>query len=147
MKRVLYIFILGLIACSGHAGGMSGQEGRSNDPQLVIGRTWRWEATVNPLEKITVSEPGRYTIMLAADGRIQIRLDCNRGGGEYKIAEGMLSFSPLISTRMACPADSMDGPFIRDLQRVTSFFIEGGKLFLELPYDSGTMIFGLHEKK
>jgi heat shock protein HslJ len=59
----------------------------------------------------------------------------------------MLSFSPLISTRMACPADSMDGPFIRDLQRVTSFFIEGGKLCLELPYDSGTMIFGLHEKK
>ena len=147
MKRVLYIFILGLLACSGHAGSMSGQEGRSNDPQLVIGRTWRWEATANPLEKITVSEPGRYTIMLAADGRIQIRLDCNRGGGEYKIAEGMLSFSPLISTRMACPADSMDGPFIRDLQRVTSFFIEDGKLFLELPYDSGTMTFGLHEKK
>jgi hypothetical protein len=30
---------------------------------------------------------------------------------------------------------------MRDLQRVTSFFIEDGVLFLELPYDSGTMQF------
>ena len=30
---------------------------------------------------------------------------------------------------------------MRDLQRVTSFFVEDGTLYLELPYDSGTMRF------
>jgi hypothetical protein len=30
---------------------------------------------------------------------------------------------------------------MRDLQRVSSFFVEGGELYLELPADSGTMRF------
>ena len=35
----------------------------------------------------------------------------------------------------------LDGPFMRNLQRVTSFFLQDGLLYLELPYDSGTMKF------
>ena len=30
---------------------------------------------------------------------------------------------------------------LRDLQRVVSFFVDNGTLYLELPYDSGTMKF------
>lgn len=63
------------------------------------------------------------------------------GGGDFTISPGRLSFGPLISTRMACPPDNLDGPFTRDIQRVVSFFIDNGQLFLELPYDSGTMRF------
>ena len=59
----------------------------------------------------------------------------------YQISEGKLSFGPLLSTRMACPEDSLDALFMRDLQRVTSFFIEDGFLYLELLLDSGTMKF------
>lgn len=46
-----------------------------------------------------------------------------------------------MSTRMGCPPDSQDGPFMRDLQRVCSFFIEENRLYLELSADSGTMLF------
>jgi hypothetical protein len=35
----------------------------------------------------------------------------------------------------------MDAPFMRDLQQVVSFFVDKDDLFLELPYDSGTMKF------
>jgi heat shock protein HslJ len=42
---------------------------------------------------------------------------------------------------MACPPDTQDASFMRDLQRVASFFIERGELYLELPVDSGTMRF------
>lgn len=45
--------------------------------------------------------------------------------------------------RMACPPDSLDRSFTRDLWRVASFFTEDGNLYLELPYDSGTMKFRL----
>jgi heat shock protein HslJ len=78
---------------------------------------------------------------LVTDGKAQIRFDCNRGGGEFKISPGKLSFSPLFSTRMACPEDSLDSSFTRDLQRVVSFFVDNGRLYLEPPYDSGTMKF------
>lgn len=117
------------------------QAARSTNPQDVIGRTWQWVSTVTPVEKTTISAPGRYTILLTDKGRLQAQFDCNRGGGDYKISEGALSFGPLISTRAACPEDSQDGPFMRDLQRVSSFFIENGMLYLELSADSGTMRF------
>jgi heat shock protein HslJ len=116
-------------------------EESSTDPQSVLNKTWQWVSTITPVEKITVSNPERYTIMLTDEDTLQARFDCNRGGGEFKISPGKLSFGPLMSTRMACPEDSLDGPFMRDLQRVTSFFVQDGLLYLELPYDSGTMKF------
>jgi hypothetical protein len=42
---------------------------------------------------------------------------------------------------MACPGDSLDTLFMGDLQRVVSFFIDNGRLYLALPYDGGTMTF------
>lgn len=114
---------------------------RSTDPKVVLNKTWQWESTTTPVQKIEVPEPGRYTILLGNDGNAQVRLDCNKGGGSYEISEGKISLGPLMSTRMACPEDSMDGPFMRDLRQVVSFFVDKGHLFLELPYDSGTMEF------
>ena len=108
---------------------------------MVLNKTWQWESTITPIEKITVLNPERYTILLTAGGKAKVRLDCNRGGGDYKISKGKFSFGPFLSTRMACPPDTLDGSFMRDLQRVTSFFVENGNLYLELPLDSGTMKF------
>ena len=123
------------------AGGHPGATSRSTDSHLLLNKTWQWEATMTPAETISVSDPDRYTIRFLADGQLQARFDCNRGGGSYTISAGKLSFGPMMSTRMACLPDSQDGPFMRDLQRVTSFFVEEGTLYLELPYDSGTMHF------
>ena len=114
---------------------------RSTDPQLVLNKTWQWASTTTPVEKTDVPNPERYTIVLKDAGKIEARFDCNRGGGSYEISAAKLSFGPLMSTRMACPPESLDGFFMHDLQRVVSFFIDDAHLYLELPYDSGTMKF------
>ena len=111
------------------------------DPQSALGKTWQWVSTLTPVEKITVLDPARYTIRLTEDGKAQIMFDCNRGGGDFKISEGKLSFGPLISTRMACPEGTQDYLLMKDLQRVQAFFLQGEELFLVLPMDSGTMRF------
>ena len=111
------------------------------DPEAILGITWAWVSTTTPAEQTVVPEPDRYTILLQPDGKLVARFDCNRGGGGYEIEEGRLSLGPLISTRMACGPDSLDAPFMRDLERVTSFFLQSGELFLEMPYDSGTLRF------
>jgi len=111
------------------------------DPAAITGITWEWLSTTTPVEQTIVPEPGRYTILLQPNGKFQARFDCNRGGGDYEIDEGRLSFNALISTRMACPEDSLDAPFLRDLERVTSFFVRSGELYLEMPVDSGTLRF------
>jgi heat shock protein HslJ len=142
MMRILSMALLGIVVM-GLAATSALPDGntRSTDPQSVLNKTWQWVSTITPVEKIAVSNPERYTIILTDDGKLQARFDCNCGGGEFKISPGKLSFGPLMSTRMACPEDSLDRPFMRDLQRVVSFFVENGMLYLELPYDSGTMKF------
>ena len=142
MMRILSKVLLGLVimGCAATA-AQPDQNTRSTDPQSVLNKTWQWVSTITPEEKIAVPKPERYTIVLTDDGTLQARFDCNRGGGEFEISHGKLSFGPLMSTRMACPSDTMDGPFMRDLQRVASFFLQDGLLYLELPYDSGTMKF------
>jgi heat shock protein HslJ len=141
MQLILSVLLAGMVLAGCAGGSSSIQDSRSKDPQTILGKTWQWESTITPAEKITVPAPERYTIFLQADGRAQMRFDCNRGGGAFTISPGKLSFGPLMSTRMACPPESLDGVFMRDLQRVVSFFVDNGTLFLELPFDSGTLKF------
>lgn len=141
MAKITAFVLLAVMFAGCATGGKSELAARAKEPRLVLNRTWQWVSTVTPVEKITVPKPDRYTIRLTDNGKVQARFDCNRGGGTYQISEGRLSFGPLLSTRMACPPDSLDGPFMRDLQRVASFFLQDGELYLELPFDSGTMRF------
>jgi len=141
MPRFLIAAFIGALIAAGAASAETGAPVRSTDPQAVMGKTWQWQGTITPVEKITVASPERYTIRLTEDGKAEAQFDCNRGGGAYEISPGKITFGPLISTRMACPPDSLDGPFMRDLARVVSFFVEDGQLYLELPVDSGTMRF------
>ena len=96
---------------------------------MVLNWTWQWVAAIRPVEKITVQNPDRYTIRLSDEGKIQAWFDCNGGGGNYEIAAGSLSLGPLLSTRMACPLDTLDAAFMRDLEWVVSFFVQHGNLF------------------
>lgn len=141
MQRFLPFALLGVLIVSCATGSFPDPVLRSTDPQSVVNREWQWLATITPVEKITVAQSERYKILLTSEGRLQARFDCNRGGGDYQISQGTLSFGPLLSTRMACPPDTQDVVFMRDLQRVQSFFTEEGILYLELPLDSGTMQF------
>lgn len=114
---------------------------RSREPADVVGVTWEWVGTVTPVERIDVPEPGNYTVHLEPGGAARARFDCNRGTGSYEIGTGTIAFGPLAATRMACPEGSLDGRFMKDLGQVSSYFVEGGELYMELPVDSGTLRF------
>jgi len=130
------IFLIGCAAISSNT-----QSEQNYDPQTILDKQWQWESTITSLEQITVDTPKNYTILLKADYKVQVRFDCNRGGGLFEISLGKLSFGPIMSTRAACPSGSLDFRFARDLQRVVSFFTMNNNLYLELSYNSGTMKF------
>lgn len=121
LHRIVWVLFLGIVLAGCAAGFSSDQDIRSKAHGAVIDKTWQWEATVTPVEKITVPAPERYAVLLKPDGTVQARFDCNRGGGGYKVSPGRLSFTALMSTRIACPPDSLDSIFMRNLQRVVSF--------------------------
>jgi heat shock protein HslJ len=104
--------------------------------------TWQWLRFRSPVEHITVDAPERYTIQFGRDGRVAVRADCNRGTASYSVsADRRIALGPIVLTRMMCPPGSQDARFINELGRATSYFMEDGYLFLELPVDSGTLRF------
>ncbi|HNJ75133.1 MAG TPA: META domain-containing protein [Azospira sp.] len=143
MPRIVTLLLPALLtlvtACASKPGPLPA---RSKDPTMITGTTWQWEETQTPVEKITSPAPDRYTLLLLPDGRANSRFDCNRGGGSYRIVEpGRISFGTMATTMMACPPGSLDRRFAKDLGQAGGYFVEGGKLYLELPADSGTMRF------
>ncbi|MGR9074133.1 MAG: META domain-containing protein [Gammaproteobacteria bacterium] len=140
MKKLFIAAVL-IVLQPGCSTGQSVSLTRSHDPKTVLSKTWQWQETVTPAGKIAPANPERYTLLLSPGGRAQMRFDCNRGGGGYEIGEGKLSFGPMMSTRMACPGDSLDTTYMKHLQEVRTFFVENGELYLELPADGGTLHF------
>jgi heat shock protein HslJ len=141
MIRLLVLIVCILLTTGCAVGARSGPAKGDTDPAALVDRTWQWVATTTAGENVIPPAPERYTIRLTAEGRLQARFDCNSGGGTYQASAGRLSFGLMMSTRMACPPDSLDIPFMRGLGQVDSFYIEDGQLYLGLKADGGSMRF------
>ena len=146
MRTTILVMVMALCACAEDNNATSQPGASSADAHAtahgqIIGKTWMWTRTITPVEAIEVAEPERYTMLLGMDGRAVLRFDCNRGGGDYEIGEGTIKFGPIMSTRAACPPDSQDYVYMKQLSEVTSFFTMDDKLYLEMPMDSGTLHF------
>jgi len=84
----------------------------------------------------------KYTIAFATDGRVSVRIDCNRGMGSWKSSgPNQLQFSPLALTKVACPAGSLYDRIAKDWGFVRSYEIKDGHLFLSLAADRGVYEF------
>ena len=76
-----------------------------------------------------------------AQHRVSGNGGCNGMGGSYTVTGDKLHFSPLISTKMACPGLDVENKYFKALEQVTSFDVSEGRL--ELKSNSGTVaIFG-----
>jgi heat shock protein HslJ len=107
------------------------------------GRTWAWQSTQFSDDKRVVAQaPERYTLEFLADGRVQLRADCNRGGTRFEAgANRSLTFSPAATTKMGCPRGSQDTEFLRELALVSGYLFVDGDLVLTLRADTGSMRF------
>ena len=76
--------------------------------------------------------PEHYTLLFQNGGRVNVRADCNRGGGSYEVNGGAIRFGAIALTRMGCPPGSQDGEFLRSLAQAAAYAIERGDLVLTL---------------
>lgn len=119
----------------------SGEARRAAD-QTLIGTTWKWQQTLyNNDTKSIPPNPDHYTLKLLLDGQVNIRADCNFGGGVYKLDGSRISIEITHTTRAACPPGSLEQRYIRDLNAAAVYFMEGDFLYIDLKYDTGTMKF------
>ena len=115
--------------------------------QTLTGAVWQWTAFVDPLRKTTVDDPSQYTVEFRADGSVSAKADCNQGNGTYtaendeKGSSGSIDIEIMAMTMAMCPPESLSDQFVQYLNEAAIYFLEGENLYLDLPADSGTMIF------
>jgi heat shock protein HslJ len=98
--------------------------------------TWQWQQSIYEGDMVVLAnDPSRYTITFNADGSVDVQFDCNSGGGSYSVDSANLTFSPLVSTKMACPEGTQDSIFAEDLAAVVSYAFADGNLHLTLSTD------------
>ncbi len=115
---------------------------QTDDVPALKGAEWRWlETLFNDDSRVAPPQSGNFTLSFGADGALSVKADCNAAGGTYTIQENRLTLEVTHSTMAACPPDSLDTEFLRQLSEVSGYLFNDGRLVLELRYDTGTMIF------
>lgn len=121
---------------------------RGADPVTVglAGTRWRlveFQSMDDAQGRMEPADPDRYTIAFGAEGRAELRLDCNRGAGPWKATRsangGSLVIGPIATTRMACPAPSMATLLETQLPYVRSYTRSGARLHMALMADGGIL--------
>jgi heat shock protein HslJ len=84
------------------------------------------------------SDRSKYTMEFAADGRLTMRIDCNRGRGVWTSpGPNQIAFRSMSMTRAACPPGSLYEQLAKQSGNIRSYVIRDGHLFLALMADSG----------
>jgi heat shock protein HslJ len=110
--------------------------------QMLIGTVWRWQHSLyNNDTRAVPPNPENYTLKLLPDGKVSIRADCNLGGGVYRLDESKISIEITHTTRAACPPESLEQNYIRDLNAAAAYFFKADVLYIDLNHDTGTMKF------
>ncbi|MDQ2794299.1 MAG: META domain-containing protein [Bacteroidota bacterium] len=93
-------------------------------------RGTRWVLRQLAGQPVTVPANTREAFLtLRADGTAEGNGSCNRFRGSFfSETESELKFSPLMSTRMSCPAIATESGFIRALGQANSYEINGDTL-------------------
>lgn len=104
--------------------------GGSQEKSLPLeGTTWKLaKMDVIPAKNID-AEPDFFTLEFnAADTMVSGRTNCNRFFGKYELKGQQLEFENLGMTRMACPEMQYEDAFVKMLDEVDRYEIDGSKL-------------------
>ena len=119
----------------------NGQPQRGKPGDDLGGTSWQLVKFVGD-QTLTPAHEGRYTVTFGQDGRISVRIACNRGTGRWKsAAPDQLDLSPLALTRALCPPAPLNNKIAKDWHNIRSYTRKDGHLFLSLKSEGGTYEF------
>jgi heat shock protein HslJ len=115
---------------------------------MLAGTTWslvEFRSSDDATGVVRPAEGREFTMTFGMDGRVTMRLDCNRATGGFTATPGAgeggsLTFSPLAMTRAFCGEQSMDTRIARDAEFVRTYLRREGRLYIDLMADGGTYV-------
>jgi len=114
----------------------------------LTNKVWKlakWQRSDKPLKLDAIKKSGGIFMMMTLDGKVSGKAAINKFSGSYKL-EGKNNISwgeGFASTKMAGTKELMDleTDFFTDLQKMTSYSLEGGQLRLSNQGGGTTMTF------
>jgi heat shock protein HslJ len=108
----------------------AGQRSTSANP--LRGTSWQLVKFQGPDERtFSPDDKSKYTIKFGSDGRVVVRVDCNRGSSTWRVtAKGELQFGSWSRTTAKCGAGSLHDQIVTEGAAVRNFAIKDGHLFL-----------------
>ena len=105
---------------------------KSTGGNPLNGTSWQLVKFQGPDERtFTPDDKSKYTIKFGANGRVTVRVDCNRGNSTWKVtANGELKFGSWSRTSAKCGPGSLHDQIVREGAAVRNFSIKDGRLFL-----------------
>ena len=144
LYKLMAVFLLAglfLTACSGSGTPASTGTGTSAPQGTNLqGKTWLWQKTeFNNGKDIPVVQPDAYTLQFMPDGTVNIKADCNSGGGVYSVTDNVdLTIHIATMTQAACPAGSLSDEYVKELNDTGSYTIDrNGELVFALKSGAG----------
>lgn len=105
------------------------------------GTSWQWNMT-NSADGTILSKPNTpndFILKFQAEGKFSVSTDCNNAGGSYSTDnKGMVTFSEIVMTLMACEGETKEADFLSNLGQVQSFGFAQTEADLELRLRDGT---------
>lgn len=110
-------------------GTMTACGGSQQKALPLEGTQWKLARMEAIPAKAVAAEADFFTLEFnAADTMVAGRTNCNRFFGKYELKGQKLSFGNLGMTRMACPDMQYEDAFVKMLDEVDSYAIEGSEL-------------------
>jgi heat shock protein HslJ len=147
VKLLLMALVIAGASCSRNPSAVATTPAAAGAATLA-GSNWHlveFRSSDDAIGVVRPDDPAKYTMSLAADGRVAMRLDCNRANGPWSSKatsadSGSFSFGNLAMTRALCPPPSLDQQIARDTAFVRSYLLRSGNLYLNLMADGGTYV-------
>ncbi len=108
----------------------SGQKSGARNP--LSGTSWQLVKFQGPDERtFAPDDKSKYTIKFGSNGRVIVRVDCNRGSSTWRAtATGQLHFGSWSRTSGRCGPGSLHDQIVTEGAAVSNFAIKNGHLFL-----------------
>jgi para-nitrobenzyl esterase len=131
--RVMLALAAGVIISATTRSELTFADGqKSSGANGLSGTSWQLVKFQGPDDTTLVPDDrSKYTIKFGSDGRVVVRVDCNRGSSTWKANEtGGLQFGSWSRTSAKCPPGSLHDRIVTEGAAVHSYVIKDGHLFL-----------------
>ena len=121
--RMMLVLVTVLISAAAFAGAQKANP--------LSGTSWQLVKFQGPDERtFTPDDKSKYTIKFGTDGRVEVRVDCNRGNSTWRVtAKGELKFGSWSRTSAKCGPGSLHDQIVTEGAAVRNFSIKDGHLF------------------